>query len=207
MQKYQPPLVIIAFIYLSCSHFNLLQQQHSMVCCGSLSLCLSVTGQPARDYLLTPFACNRRLLPPTSNSVFKCSAQVRNFQTCLPVRCPIKAWTPRPSSFSLVSSPGVGCVIVCVFIFPGSRPAVGWNCVCGAGGEFFFFFRGVGLVLDSLGRRPFASCRGVSTAVQRRGIVWRCVLQSYWIVSSVLPTGRREHFRIDFRRPNDKLHL
>lgn len=170
-------MVIIAFIYLPCSHSNLLQQQqHSSVCCGSRRLCLSVTGQRV-IHLLTPFCAERAAAStnPDARTVatpfFKRCAQVRHLQACLPVSCPIKGGTFSPFLLPPLPDPGEGCVIVCVFIFPGTRPAVGWNCVCGAGGEFFFsfFFRGVALVLGSLGRRPFAPCRGVSTAECRGG--------------------------------------
>lgn len=48
------------------------------------------------------------------------------FQTHLSVSCPIKADPPPPLP---PKDPGVECAIVCVFIFPGRRPAVGWSCV------------------------------------------------------------------------------
>lgn len=63
--------------------------------------------------------------------------------------------------------------------------------MCGGGGEFFsFFFRGVGLVLDSLGRWPFARLsRGVHSRAERGGAaVCRCLLLSYRILFCVQPS-------------------
>lgn len=47
------------------------------------------------------------------------------------------------------------CAIVCVFIFPGTRPAVGWSCGWQWGGGFAERHWGWKLVA---GWRPFARC-------------------------------------------------
>lgn len=133
------------------------------MCCGSWSLCLSITGQRVITFWPCLLVTSGRFHTPKTHiavTLCKSSARVWNFQKCLLVSCRIQGGTFSPFFLPPLLDPGEGCVIVCVFIFPGTRPAVGWNCVCGAGGEVFLFFRGVGLVLDSLGRRPFAPCRG-----------------------------------------------
>lgn len=132
----------------------------------------------ARDYLLTLFACERlsgRFHKPqtrTAATLFKCRAQVRHFQKCLPVSCRIKGGTFSPFFLPPLLDPGEGCVIVCVFIFPGTRPAVGWICVCGAGGElfpfFFFWWSGPGARF-SWTEAICSVSRGVHSRVQRWG--------------------------------------
>lgn len=88
--------------------------------------------------------------------------------------------------------PGEGCVIVC-FHFPwyeaSCRPEL---CVWRWGR---FFFRGVGLLLETkgFGRRPFAWCLEVSTAERKGEKECGCIL-CYWILFCVhlLVRGIRE---------------
>lgn len=65
--------------------------------------------------------------------------------------------------FPPLPDPGEECVIVCVFICPGTRPAVDQSCVCGSGGDPWSRAGQGRCWKPGAGRWPFAECLGVST--------------------------------------------
>lgn len=66
----------------------------------------------------------------------------------------------KQGRFPPLSDPGEECVIVCVFICPGTRPAVDESCVCGSGGDPCSRASQGRCWESGAGRRPFAGSLG-----------------------------------------------
>lgn len=126
-------------------------------------------------------------LPSLSHLNISSWVQMKNFK-----HSSESAVQSKQGRFSPLSDPGEECVIVCVFICPGTRPAVDESCVCGSGGDPCSRASQGRCWEFWAGQRPFAGCLGCPQGEERGVRVGWCAQLMKILLCSYSGEGNQE---------------